>query len=293
MKWRVAIGAFLGVLLPTPLVLLLSTAMMPTPRTLGPEGARVSPVLDTEERTSRATYRRYCEHSSECDAPLGCFFDLRIATHYCTDSQCANDEQCPEEQVCRAFGTVGDGPLVRFCTPVGLRREGERCINLPRDKGAACGPGLLCGGNQGWCSRPCSKGDATSCPEGFFCAEVPPEPVCLPTCETRGCPTGQQCVRHEDGASACAVVYGPQCQQTSCPDGRKCEVFSESRHPGKVWMECVERCGEKFPPCPAGLACDGWSCQPSCDPEGPDTCAEGYRCQQRRPDRPWLCLPDR
>ncbi len=293
MNWHARLGLLVGLLLTIPLALLLSTVMHPRLRETHEDEARISPVLGFEERMRRVTYRRHCLDSSECEKPLGCLLDVRLGRHYCTDSQCMTDLQCPEGQVCRGVATLGGGPLVRFCVPMGVRQEGQRCIDLPRDREAACGPGLLCGGHEGWCARPCRKGEAPSCPEGFFCADVKPQPVCLPTCEARGCPEGQQCIRFEEGASACARVYGPNCQQSPCPGGRACEVLSESRHPGTVWMDCVERCGEGFPPCTAGLICDGWQCQPPCDPAGLDTCAEGYRCLQRRPDRPWVCQPDR
>lgn len=292
LKWHRALGALVGLLLPMPLLLLLGTAMLPARPERTPDGISISPRLDTEERTRRVTYRRHCNHSSECEPPLGCFFDLRLVTHYCTDSQCTADTQCPDGQVCRAMATVGGGPLVRLCTPVGIREEGERCHALPRDKDSACGPGLLCGGENGWCSRPCSTEDAASCPEGFFCADVAPYPVCLPSCEARGCPDGQQCIHFQEGTSICARVYGPDCQQSPCPHGRQCEVIGSPRHPGKVWTSCIERCGEQHPPCSNGRVCDGWRCLPPCDPEGPDTCAEGYRCKQRRPTSPWVCEPD-
>lgn len=294
MSWRALLGILGGLLLALPLALLVGSVMQPRVPGRTVEGRRVSPVLDTEERTSRVTYRRECTDSSECEPPLGCLFDLRIGSQYCTDSRCATDEQCPEDLVCRDIATEGNGPLVRACVPVGVRREGERCLNPPSDKGEACGPGLLCGGHQGWCSRPCRKEDTTSCPEGFFCADVPTQPVCLPTCEMRGCPAGEQCIRHVDGVSACAVVYGSQCQQTPCPDGRECEVLSESHRPSVVWMECAVRCGgDEDPPCPNGLACNSVRCKPPCDPEKPDACAEGYRCKQRRPGNPWVCEADR
>lgn len=292
-NWRALLGLLAGVLLTVPLLLLLGRVLLPVPRGSDASGARVSPVLDVEERTRRVTYHRYCQHSSECEAPLGCFMDLRAGTPYCTDSQCSTDEQCPDDQRCRALATVGGGPSVRFCIPVGVRQEGERCINLPRDRDAACGPDLLCGGSPGWCGRPCNPAEAAGCPEGFFCVDVLPQAMCLPTCEARGCTAGQQCVRFKEGVSACAVVYGPACQQSPCPHGRECDVFSDARRPGKVWTECVERCGEQLPPCSEGLVCDAGRCQRPCDPEQSETCAEGYRCQQRRSNRPWVCLPDR
>ncbi|ADO74051.1 uncharacterized protein STAUR_6294 [Stigmatella aurantiaca DW4/3-1] len=181
---------------------------------------------------------------------------------------------------------------MRVCIAIGVRQEGEGCTRVPGDKEHACAPGLLCGGQDGWCSRPCRPGTATGCPEGFFCSDTVPEPVCLPTCEVRGCPSGQHCVRFEKGASICARIHGPNCQQSPCSDGRECKVLRESPHPGKVWMECEERCGSGHPPCSTGKVCADWRCLPACDPEGPNACGEGYRCRQRSPRRPFACHPD-
>jgi hypothetical protein len=292
MKWRAVLGIFAGLLLPMPLVLLLSSVMHPSPQGASPGARRTSPVLDTEERTRRLTYLRHCSLSSDCESPLGCLSDTRIMDQYCTDSRCRTDQECPEGQFCRSLSTNGNGPLVRLCIPEGVRQAGESCFKVPHKREAACGPGLLCAGKDDWCARPCNPGDVASCPEGFFCADVNPQPVCLPSCKAHGCPEGQHCVDFEEGASACAQVYGPQCQQTPCPDGRECEWIATPERPGKVWMECVERCGEGRPPCSPGLVCDGWHCLPPCDPQGPNPCAEGYRCKQRRPDRPWVCEPD-
>lgn len=292
MRWRPALGVALAVLLALPMVLLLHGSLNPGLRMSTLEQGRVSPVLSFEERMRRVTYHRPCQQSSECEVPMGCLSDVRARTHYCTDSQCLADEQCPEGQVCRSLATTGGGPLVRLCVPLGARQEAERCINLPDDKGAACGPGLLCAGHEGWCARPCGVASAASCPAGFFCAQVAPEPVCLPTCATGSCPEGQQCIQHEEGASACAVVHGPTCQQSPCPEGRECQVLVEPRRPREVWTECVERCGEGRPPCSPGSACDGWHCLPACTPQAEGACPEGYRCEQSGPDRPWVCQPD-
>jgi Cys-rich repeat protein len=291
-NWRPAVGIVVGLLLPLPLILSLSVALRPEPPIAVPEGKRLSPVLSSEERARLATYGHECGMSSECEPPLGCLMEARRGRQYCTGSQCTTDAQCPEGEVCRNLATWGDGPLVRFCVPVGVRQEGESCVKLPSDREAACLPGLLCSGQESWCARPCTGSKAATCPEGFFCADTIPEPVCLPTCEARGCPEGQHCIRFDEGASVCAHVYGPQCQQVPCPEDRECQVRRQSSQPGKVWMECAERCGEGFPPCPAGRICDGWQCEPACSPEDPDPCGEGYRCKERRPGRPFACYPD-
>lgn len=296
MNWRALLGVFAGLLLPVPLVLLLASALLPAPRRPGSAEARISPMLDVEEATRRVTYHRNCHKNSECEPPLACFYDVRIGIAYCTDSRCSNHEQCAQDEECRALPTEKDGPLVRLCVPLGMRKEGEHCFSLPSDKAAACEPGLQCGGEHGWCARTCRQGDAAGCPEGFFCADVEPEPLCLPSCEARGCPEGLQCVHFTEGTSACMRVYGDDCLRSACPENLKCELSVEARRPGKAWAECERRCGEKYPPCPTGTICDGWSCTPPCEPNGPNTCAEGYRCQQFRPNKagqPWVCLPDR
>jgi Cys-rich repeat protein len=292
-RWRTVLAILASLLLPVPLVLLLGGVLRPVLPEVGPGGKRISPVLTAEERARLMTYRRECWASQPCEPPLGCITELRYRQNICTDSQCSTDAQCPEGQVCRAIATSGGVPLVRYCVPVGVRQEGEPCYVLGDGREEACAPGLICGGfDDEWCARPCQLGDAAACPAGFFCAETETEPVCLPTCEARGCPQGQHCIRYENNVSACAHVYGPQCQQTPCPRGGECKVWAIPEHPSQVWLECDERCGEGFPPCGEGLICDGWQCRAPCDPKEPNRCIEGYACKQHRPNRPYVCQPE-
>ena len=294
MNWRMVVGGCVCVMLPLPLVLLLWGMLRPQVPAEPPAGVRISPMLDSEQRMRLVTYRRECDSSSECEPPLGCLYESRYLQAYCTDSQCMTDAQCPDGQVCQKLATDENGPLVRVCVPTGVRQEGENCQEAAKDKWHACADGLVCGGlKYNWCGRPCRLGaQAPECPEGFFCADTVPEPVCLPTCETRGCPEGQHCVRFDEGASVCARVYGPNCQQSPCSEDRVCRVLMAPPHPGKAWMECVERCGEGFPPCGPGKVCDAWHCLPGCDPQGPDVCGEGYTCGQVWGDAPFACHPD-
>jgi len=292
-NWRAVLPIMAGMLLPLPLVLLLSGALRPEVPEVEPSGRRVSPVLSAEERERLTTYRRDCGSGQPCEFPLGCLVETRARRHLCIDSQCSKEVPCPEGQVCRELATVGDGPLVRICVPVGVRQEGEACTDLPSTQEGACASGLLCGsGRRRWCARPCRKDDAEACSEGYFCANTAPEPLCLPTCQERGCPEEQQCIQHEEGVSACAEVYGPSCQQTPCSRGSECQVTQRFDRPGKVWLECVERCGEGYPPCSAGLVCDSWLCRAPCDPQGPNLCMEGYLCRQAKPHRPYTCQPE-
>ncbi|SEM24293.1 hypothetical protein SAMN05444354_113159 [Stigmatella aurantiaca] len=241
MSRKTVLVGLAGGLLPIPLILLMAGALRPTSPETAPGGRRISPVLDTEMRTKLSTYRRSCGPGRPCEAPLGCVWDTRIFTQYCTDSQCLTDLQCPQGQVCRPVATEGEGPLVRFCVPIGRRQEGERCLALAKNLEAACAAGLLCGGKEGWCARPCQSGATDACPVGFFCAETALEPVCLPSCERQGCPAGQHCIRYEESASACAEVQGDNCQSTPCPEGLRCQVEYERARPGQVRMNCVAR----------------------------------------------------
>lgn len=294
MKWRMLLGACAGVLLALPLVLLLWGVSRPEGAAEFSVGARISPLLDNEQRMRLMTYRRECRSGAECEPPLGCLYEARYRRAYCTDSQCMTDAHCPEAHLCRPLATKDGGPLVRSCVPLGTRQKGESCDPSPEDQEHACAAGLVCSGrNNFWCGRPCRLDtQAVQCPEGFFCADAAPEPVCLPTCEGRGCPDRQDCVRFEEGASVCARVYGENCLQSPCPEGRTCWVRTQPPHPGEVWMECLERCGRDHPPCGAGKVCDVWLCLPACDPQGPDVCGEGYQCRQRWPDTPFACHPD-
>jgi hypothetical protein len=277
--------------LPLPLVLLLWGLLRQEVPVEAPMGGRISPMLTPEQRMRLTTYGRHCGPGEECEPPLGCLFEVRYLRTYCTDSQCMTDAQCPEGMVCQNISTWGDGPLVRFCVPIGPRQEGESCFELPRRKENACAAGLVCGGQDGWCARPCRLGGSQGCPEGFFCADTIPQALCLPTCATRDCPAGQQCLLLKEGASICAQVYGPNCLQTPCPDERECAVTREPPHPDKVWMECVEQCGEGLPPCGAGKVCDGWHCLPACDPHGAEVCGAGFHCSRSGEDGPFSCQP--
>jgi len=293
-SWRKVAAVCVSVLLPLPLVVVLWGLLRPQLPVDAPPGVHISPMLDNEQRMRLVTYRHECGSGADCEPPLACLFEARYNQAYCTDSQCTMGAQCPEAHVCRALATKEKGMLVRICVPIGVRQAGELCDPSPQDRGHACGAGLVCGGNNyHWCGRPCLPGtQSAECPEGFFCAEAAPEPICLPTCAGPGCPEGQHCVRFEEGASVCARVYGPNCRESPCPEGQVCRSLTTPAQPGQVWMECIERCGQGAPPCGPGKVCDGWQCLPSCNPQGPIECDEGFRCQQPWPDSPFACHPD-
>lgn len=294
MRWRAVLGVLAGVLLPVPLVLVVLIAWREAWQVRTP--MHVSPVLSREEQLQRVTYQRRCRESAECESPLGCLKNARLEEFLCTDSQCVTDAQCAEGKSCQVFITEGNGPRVRACVTQGVRREGEECWDLPAGREQACEPGLRC--IEGWCGRPCRMDVAESCPEGFFCADDVTGPVCLPSCEGRGCPEGQQCVRFptrkvSQPVTACRVVYGPNCRQFPCAEGQRCIVNHAPDRPGEVWMACMQHCGkDDEPACPDGLVCVRPYCRQPCEPGVPGACGPAMKCEQIRPDAPWVCRPE-
>ncbi|HEX8441173.1 hypothetical protein [Archangium sp.] len=291
MKWRLALGVGAALLLLLPLTMLLSRPLRPAPST----GRHVLPMLDAAERRGLETYTRPCKHSSDCEPPLRCVRNPQAFISTCSDSECLSDSHCGDRRVCRDVDLADDGSLVRVCVLQGTRVEGERCDKFPTRVAEACGPGLLCGGREGWCGRPCQKNVAKDCQEGFFCADVVPQPLCLPSCEARGCPAGQHCIRFKEGASACVEVYGKNCQSAPCPENEVCKVRDAFTAPGKAWMECVRECVMGGPAtCPEGSRCfvAGYCLPPPCDPSDPNACAAGFRCEQKHPAIPGQCQPE-
>jgi hypothetical protein len=278
-----------GLLLMVPWVLFFRGMMPVRQRAPAEWEENVSPVLSTEERLSRLTYRRPCTRSSECEPPLGCLAYSAVREPFCSDSQCATDAQCPEGTACQVLRTEGGGVWVRLCRTVGVRKEGEECgglMALSRER--ACERGLVCGNHR--CGRPCRLGEPASCEEGFFCADNPhTQPSCLPTCDARGCPPGHSCIRHFSGASTCAVVEGPNCQASPCSAGQRCVVFSNPDRPEEARMQCLQDCGGEHPLCPEGHVCLAGSCRKACSSEGPDTCGPSFQCVQKDPAEPGFC----
>jgi hypothetical protein len=286
MGWRLAI--LLGLLLPAPLAWLFHLTVAGAGAG-EPRRARAAPMLSTEERRGLMSYERGCATGDDCEPPLGCFTNPRAMARYCTDSRCLTDSHCPEGFVCRMMKTEGDGPPVRLCALVGVRKEGEACARMPPSREFGCERELLC---QGRCGRPCQLDAPANCPEGFFCRDGLEGPSCLPSCEGRSCPAGQRCVRFDEGISVCAEVHGQDCQQAPCPEGQRCFVHSPVARPGEVWMGCLVPCDAEGPACPEGLLCHSRFCRRACDPGVPDTCGPHYQCARHADTEPWTCRPE-
>ncbi len=290
MRWRTLLPVLLGLVVPLPLAGLLYIAMTGQGAALSPPRDKVLiPMLSFEERSRLRTYEQDCRTDSDCEPRLRCLYDMRTGRQSCTDSLCMMDQHCGDGFACRTLRADNGKDLVRACSLVGVRKQGELCDELPRIREAGCERGLIC---QGFCGLPCRMDAPSSCPEGFFCNEGDNGPSCLPTCEGRSCPVGQRCLPFfAEKASVCTTVHGQDCELNPCPQGSDCTRYAYPTHPGEAWMECLRECGdESAPPCPEGTVCHLFQCRKSCAPESDSTCGPGFSCGSR-PGAPWTCVP--
>jgi len=289
-KWRAVLSALMGLLIVLPLAWLISIAMSGPGRQLPlPQGKPLVPMLSREARLGLSTYAHDCRTDADCEAQLRCVYDVRTSRQHCTDSTCTDDEHCPMGSACIPFRTVNDKELVRVCSLVGVRKEGELCRELPENPKDGCAKGLVC---QGFCGRPCRAEDPSSCPEGYFCHEGSEGASCLPSCQGRSCPEGQRCIElMGEQASVCMKVHGQDCERTPCAEGQHCTRDTSPGLPGHIWMECLRNCGEDQPPCPEGTACFLFQCRKSCDPQDASVCGPDFRCGRNHPSMPWACIP--
>ena len=286
MNWRKVATFTLGLLLPLPLVLAIGLVYRLDRDLSVPQSRQISPVLSRAERAKLPSFQRACRRSEDCDPPLACLNIDGGGTSSCVDSECLNDTQCADGFVCRTLKSRDDGPLVRTCVPQGNVPEGTLCVEAPANRQGACQPGLIC---AGWCGRPCQLDEPSSCAPGSFCADSLNGPSCLPSCTVNSCPSGQQCIRSDEGISFCATVSGENCQRSVCPEGRKC-TYSFSPGQNRVQMECVMPCDDQAPSCPMGSLCFAGACRRPCDGDGSTACGPGEQCVGLPLEKRSLCF---
>ncbi|PTL82044.1 hypothetical protein DAT35_19750 [Vitiosangium sp. GDMCC 1.1324] len=289
MNWRTLLAGLLGILLPLPLVWLLSAISGPDLGQPRSQHLNVVPMLTDVERQNVLTYGRECHTDADCDPQLRCFFSMVTQDSYCVDSRCMTDLQCPDGFTCQTYEAKNGKDLLNACSLVGKRKEGEVCTRFTHKLPYACERGLLC---HFRCGRPCRVDDPMSCPEGYFCEDDPTGAACQPTCEGHTCPEGQQCVSVGGHVSVCATVHGQNCQRTPCVQEQHCSVTDYPQPVDEVWMRCSQICGlMDTPPCPEGTVCESFRCRETCTPGVSTGCEPGYICKHRSDDV-WLCAPD-
>lgn len=289
MKWRVLLLILPCIVLPLPLVGLVLVAMQrpqaPTPLETK---THLLPMLPVDALRALPTYGRLCNTDANCNPPLGCLFIESELRSECTDSRCMEDKDCPEGFSCLDHKTRSGKALVRRCSLIGERKEGETCEPLARSLRLGCARGLLC--QEGWCGRPCRPDAPSSCPTGSFCADGRNgPPACIPTCKGRSCPEGQRCTSDEGGASFCALPPDPDCRETPCAKDHFCRLMSPPQRPWELRTECRRKCDSKKP-CSEGYVCLRYECRQACDPHAPASCGPGLMCGQYKPSDPWYCM---
>lgn len=289
-RFRIGLAVLSALLLLLPLLGFFALTWMKTLQdaSRAPD-SMVIPMLHPVERESTLTYGRECQGDKDCDPRLRCFFSMVRQSSYCSDSRCMTDKHCPTDFSCQTYTARNRKDLLKTCSRMGLRKEGEGCEALTVEPDSGCERGLLC---LGWCGRPCTPDDPSTCPEGFFCEGSPTGAACQPTCEGRACPDGQRCIRMGGKRSVCAQVHGTDCQATACGPGQDCSARTYPWAPGEVWMQCSQTCElADTPPCPEGTACAVHRCRPVCSPDGGAPCAERFECTSH-PNQPSVCSPD-
>lgn len=290
MKWRARLLFLPALLLPLPLVgfivFMVSRQSEHLPLLDVPPAF---PMLSREERRLLPTYEHDCKTDADCDSALRCFYNPRKERKHCADSTCQTDDDCDTGMACRGARARNGVDLIRTCSRVGVRREGEQCEPFPFVKEDGCATGLFC---TGFCGRPCRLDSPGGCPEGFLCARGDDGPSCRPHCEGQSCPEGQRCVTplDQDAGSVCMRVYGQDCQSNPCAGEERCEVVSYPHAPGKVYMMCLGSCGQGAR-CAPGRACTLFQCHEACDPHAAPVCREGFACGQIQRNGPWVCQP--
>jgi hypothetical protein len=274
-RTKTLIATILVLILPLPLILVIGRASWPRL----PQGQNVLPLLPSDQARALPSFESPCLRAEDCEPPLGCLEAGALGRGVCLNTACETDSQCGPEKYCRTFPTMnGDAALRRCDRRGGERPEGDACVAVYTFAEDRCADGLLC--NRGWCGRPCTLGEASSCPEGFFCQQGLNGPSCVPTCEARGCPTGLQCARESGGISVCAQLRGSECSEGSCPAGSSCTFTNLSSVDAGIALrlECGAPCGEGLPACSSGRVCVASRCLRTCAPHGPDTCYPEERC---------------
>ncbi|ATB44299.1 hypothetical protein CYFUS_009786 [Cystobacter fuscus] len=283
--WLAVLGSLL---LPVPLVwLFVSLPGGYSMRTAQTPALTLVPMLPPAEREGTLTYGRECRTHDDCDSQLRCFSSLTLESRYCMDSDCVVDKHCPEGFSCQTYPVRQRPELIRICSVVGRRQEGELCSEWTRDPERGCERGLLC---HTRCGRPCDPDDPSTCPEGFFCEKARAGAACQPTCEGRACPEGERCIGVGGKRSICARVHGKDCQSEPCAPGQYCSVSTYPQPAREVWMQCTQGCGRKgAPACPEGTICEDNQCLARCSPDG--RCDEGFKCTDL-PEGPAVCTLD-
>jgi hypothetical protein len=179
----------------------------------------------------------------------------------CLRSECSgigSDSDCGAGKSCVYVGRL-EGGIYR-CRAVGIRTAGDFCT-----EGTSGGVENRCGAGQTCAGGLCMPGICTSngdCPKGAICAAVAggiDHKQCVPFCVSDDdCAGGISCIKLPSGGAMCAQYTKAECLRSGCPVGQICAVDQQV-----AWDLQA-------------------SCQSSCTPGDPASCAAGHHCAVER-----------
>ncbi|MBF93790.1 MAG: hypothetical protein CMH58_01350 [Myxococcales bacterium] len=194
-----------------------------------------------------------CNRDSDCNSRI-CLDDG--SNDYCTVT-CGN---CPDGYECRADN--GRNVCQRAAAGSGAAQQGESCAG-----GRACGPGLLCLGDQNdaTCYAECDRGN---CEAGFICETFSSNgqniSICLPggtTAEGESCDSLYAC----EAGLECAPVGGRYVCARGCRSDNDCNEREDCQELTRPGIDTVQVCVE------SNTALEGENCQRK-------RCADGLTC---------------
>lgn len=217
-----------------------------------------------------------CRVNADCPRGEACAVD-EMDHLECRPDECERDQDCLPGRVCRRVPGLASEPGPRMCVQKGVRKEGERCTDIPTNAKEGCEANLYC--QHLFCGRPCQLDRPESCPNGFVCRQGIDRPSCLPSCEGQSCPAGKQCIRFQGKSfSACFEVVGENCQVTPCPPGRECNYLI-SDDSDRIAMACDVPCKGNAT-CPQGTLCHFGFCAQQCWPRDKKACKPNRACME-------------
>lgn len=233
-------------------------------------------------------------------ALIGCSGETNGLDKVDGGQQCANDDNCPQDQHCEN-GTCAAGSGNQ-CTMTSECRAGEECkiitdCGASRCHGNTCEPKTCTDSSEcnGWycdmtghCAEPPSCTMSSQCPPGFTCGAngvctYTPSTTCTgdSMCPMNTICVGMQCVTPQACTDSSGCPMDQRCIQMECRDPctsngdcgsaiYACDMMSG---------ECVQRCNNDSV-CPDGTICEMFLCTAAeCTTDAECTGAGMFECQ--------------
>src|SRR5262245_17468563 len=138
-----------------------------------------------------------CRDDSSCPPGQSCVVSLASKRTECQGSECAKNDECQDQKLCRVVGRNSRGEPIRGCVAPGLRQAGAPCeSDNAGDPSVSCSGLLVC--VQGGCAPSCVENEfpeRNACVGEVPCVKTDDGWACVPTCkyEPKECRDGKVC----------------------------------------------------------------------------------------------------